>query len=1062
MEKKIIKSQIFGTNLDDSDALLPAGFCRVIRNAIPKQGGLSKAGGIQNVPGTTLRDNGSLPSGNSIEIGAYEDRANNRIFYFICNEDPGAEDSIWYFSPNTNTHTKVLQTSYLNFSSSNRISSIDVIEDILVWTDGLNEPRSLKVSDAVAGKYATTSSIEFQISLQKFNPYLPATAAKSDDSALLINNVESDSWQFVYRYVYKDNTNSFFSPPSLLVEAAVYPKVNINTNNRIRVVFPLASQVAGIVKKIQVAYVRNSDGKYFIFNETDCSSLIVGSVFTIYFYNNESVTAVAPIDLVKVNLVPQVSKNVIINNQRIITTLNEYDKNFDDVGTVTFVAVASAITPGVSKIHLPGSTYTYGVVYFDGRMRSSGVVAKYVVPIPTVYATGSQSLPGTPELNVDWTIAGIPPAWAKYYAIVRKRNNTISSVFQTSAIALFYKKEVSVTGLAGADELLDAGKIFYGTKAAASVSAYSGNIWWKLPTNLPVSFDNSYRVRILPNIGQTKTEPIIEVVGDKIITGNFGVTNWSSPTQPFSYPLIQIEKYVDHSDEFFFEVGSIHTITGPTHDDLYGIELGDHYYVPFSDFFFDQSSGGSVDYGFTIGTNIPAQGYPSANIVSQSPTTSATVRETTKKTIEHDRGAGNLFNPAGLPGNLFNPTGITGIALVSDIRSGFTMDYSKISNDNSRAWVEIKNKKTNVEPSTLAISDKYVLNSQVNGLSNFSTFYSLPPNRSPVRKLVNIGASNLFLAIHDRSCTSLATYSGDKILPTSDGSEFQLIGDPSTIIGYDRELQGGYGTIYPDSVVEHGGRVWWFDPYKGEIIRYAAGLTPLALKYKMKTTFRALGNIYMDPNTNGRNVSAGYDPVLQMVYFTFKSTNAAECATWAFVDKEGEERWIGDYDFSKFVTGYSKINNRWFSFVYGKMWEHNVSSEYGNFHGLGSGIISIKTLFNPEWSRVKIARSIGTESNVPWKVTSIIVNKVRENGNAYTQETNLLKADFKKRDDAYYADIMRDRNTFGLSAVQGRVRGDILIGRAYEISMECDNSLKYVDLQAIDISYQDSSGHHLS
>lgn len=1051
---KVYKAPILGTNVDDSDALLPPGFCREVNNALPSQGGLSKAGGIQNTPGNSLLSNGSLPAGTNTEIGQYEDRANNRLFYFIHNSNN--DHGIWYFNPNTNTHTKVLQSQYLGFITSNRISSVDCIEDILVWTDNYNKPRSIKVSDAVAGSYSATADLEQQISLFKFNPPTPAVAYRATDGALNINNVCSDSFQFSFKFIYLDNTSSLYSPPSKSVFADVYPDTNSNTNNKITVSIEVNSKVTEIVSKIYLAYIKNGDGKYFIFKEIDHDQSSVS--YSEDFYNNEPATAVPASDLAKATLAPDLSRNVLINNQRVISTIDTSDINFSDLGSPSLSLSTSGFGGGTT-IHMPGTTYTYGVAYFDSEMRPLGVLCKSNVEIPLATASGSSAASGGDNLLVDWTISGTPPATAAYYCIVRKKNNTISSVVQVSGLALFYKRDDDTIG---ATELLDTGKVYYGTKAATpSIGSYSGLIYWKIPSNLPISLDNSYRVRILPSIGQTKTEPIIAIIGDKIVTGNFGITDWSSTAQGYCYPIIQIEKMADSPDEFFYEVGSLYTITAGVHDHSTDTENGDFHFVSFENFTFNTSQGGSVNYGFPFagGPNPDAQGYFSVGIVSQSPTTSVFTREVNKtevtatsRQVEVKSQAVELF---GKVGELFDPEPdkVTIPAVTSSLSSAFTLDYNKICSDNSRVWIEIKNKKVNNNPTSLAISDRYVLDSQINGLNSFTKIYTIPPNRTPIRKLVNIGASNVFLAIHERSATSLATYSGDNILPSPDGSAFQFLGDAKNIIGYDRELQGGYGTIYPDSVVEHGGRCWWFDPYKGEIIRYANGLTPLASKYKMKTFFKAKGDIFIDPT--GRNVVAGYDPVLSMVYFTFVSADPDETGTIAFIDKEGEERWFSTFDFNP--EGYSKINNRWFSFVDGEMWEHNVNSTYNNFYG-DQFTTSFTMVFNPEWSKEKIVRNIATESTTTWEFPEILV---RKNGVNDNQATDLRTTNFRRRNDVWYADLMRDANSFGLTADQGRVRGSILIGKAYEITAEQDDT-ELSEIQYVDIGFTEAPGHKVA
>ena len=340
-------------------------------------------GGLQNVPGTTVRNNASLPAGTNTFIGHYVDAPNNRVFYFVHNSF--GNHGVWYFSPNTNTHTKVLQTSYLNFSTSNRITGISCIEDILQWSDGLNEPRSLIVARAVAEDlydFASQEAFESQLSLYKPGPNIPPSVSRLADSGVLVNNITSDSFQFCVRFVFKDNTVSKPGPLSVLSPADFYPKFN-SGNNYISVTQVVGSYLENLVKKVQFIYVKNNTGDYSIFKEEDG---VGNGAYNVSFYNTESVEVIPPEEVSPVNFIPNLSKNLIVHEQRAITTLDQYD--YADVGNFSFSIATSNTTPTTGgKLHLPGSSETYGIMFFDGKGRTNGVLKKAAVYIPKQYST---------------------------------------------------------------------------------------------------------------------------------------------------------------------------------------------------------------------------------------------------------------------------------------------------------------------------------------------------------------------------------------------------------------------------------------------------------------------------------------------------------------------------------------------------------------------------------------------------------------------------------------------------------------------------------------------------
>ena len=1036
-------------NLDDDDVTLVPGFFRSIRNMIPRSGGLSKAAGGQNVPGTLLLTNPSLPAGTNTVTGTYEDRQNNRTFYFCQNTN--SNHSLWYFNPNTNVHTLVFMGSSMDPVGVSSVSSID---DILMWANG-GEPRTIVVSDAVAGRY-TNASFSLMTSLQKENPSYPPTVSRVTDPSISVNNVCSDSYQFSYRIIYRDESVSFFSPWSRLVKADTIPNINSATLNVISVYLDyIQPSITGIGKTIQWAYMKNGDGRAYVFSESAIDPNV--GMYAVAFKNTETSTAVDPSELDKVNFIPQSTKNILVNNQRAIVTMDQFDTNFEDSGSSSlFVTATSAGSD--PKVHQHGCTYTYGIVYFDSRMRTNGVAAKVDITFPLTFGSGSSGIQLSQNLHAQWSITGSPPSWASYYCIVRKKNSTVSTVFQVPAIALFYKREGDTVD---GPELLDDGKIFYDKKSdVPSISSYSGQIFWKIPINIPSSLDESYIVRMLPSNGQTKTERVISIYGDKVVTGNFGITNWSSTAQNMCIPMLQFEKRAEAPSENFFEVGSIYSISGGAHSTTSGILAGDHFIISMEGFVFEASEQGSVSYSFTIGTNPPAQGYSGGQILSMSPTTSSATRDL--ETVE--RRSMRLFGLA---------EGRTTAAVrdfgenqrddedgfkVGDVKVNvttakrtFAVDHSKSCSDNGRSWIELRNKGTAEEKTTLSISDKYVLNSNINGMSMFKNLFTLPTDRTPIRKLINIGSSGIFLAIHERTVTALAPYSGDRFAPTSDGGQIQDALNTRSIIAYENELNGGYGTIYPDSVVEHGGRVWFFDPYKGEVCRYAAnGIVPIGSIYKMASFFRDKGRVFIDP-TN-RNVIGGYDPVLNMYLLTFKSNNPAEEATVGFIDKQGEERWFAFYDFVP--DRYVKINNRLFSFTDSGMWEHGVGSTYNNFHG-SQYDSSLTGVMNMEPSQEKLLRSVYTESGSAWGFPAITSYRAGRT----TQETLLVPAAFRRRGNEFSADVKRNKFSPGLGIGAAMARGELMIGRNFTFYMS-NSDTELSELYFVNLLYQASPGRH--
>ncbi len=85
---------------------------------------------------------------------------NDKNFIFACNVQ-------------TNTLTLLVEGAFLNFSKSNPIYGVNVLENLLFWTDNRNQPRKINLNLANPENLPnpTYYTTEDQISVAKYNPY---------------------------------------------------------------------------------------------------------------------------------------------------------------------------------------------------------------------------------------------------------------------------------------------------------------------------------------------------------------------------------------------------------------------------------------------------------------------------------------------------------------------------------------------------------------------------------------------------------------------------------------------------------------------------------------------------------------------------------------------------------------------------------------------------------------------------------------------------------------------------------------------------------------------------
>ena len=168
-----IKSKL---NKDLDARLIPNGEYRDAVNVQVSRSESDSVGSLENVLGNKLIN--TFSGGvDDLCIGNCVDESNGIIYLFYTNyKDPSetertysinANNYIYSYNVETNTASVLVQGAFLNFSKTNPIFGVNILENFLFWTDNRNQPRKINLSLA-NGSYYTT---EDQISVAKYNPY---------------------------------------------------------------------------------------------------------------------------------------------------------------------------------------------------------------------------------------------------------------------------------------------------------------------------------------------------------------------------------------------------------------------------------------------------------------------------------------------------------------------------------------------------------------------------------------------------------------------------------------------------------------------------------------------------------------------------------------------------------------------------------------------------------------------------------------------------------------------------------------------------------------------------
>ena len=262
------KTFLQGKMNGDIDArLLPKGEYRSAQNIQISTSEDQDVGTVQNILGNSLIEH-SYGTGISYShvdtIGCFFDEKNNKVFYFVTNytcentneqglvgdedgpktaEQQSAEGitilnpedlfcGVFVYDKTLNSCKLIVSGLFLNFSKTHEINGVNILEKLLFWTDGLNQPRKINIDRALDDtSYYNT---EEKISVAKFAPFMPPllldfntttlnsnsptvseptqSLQSSSSNSFPDNQIKEKFVRFSYRFKFKDGEYSTIAP----------------------------------------------------------------------------------------------------------------------------------------------------------------------------------------------------------------------------------------------------------------------------------------------------------------------------------------------------------------------------------------------------------------------------------------------------------------------------------------------------------------------------------------------------------------------------------------------------------------------------------------------------------------------------------------------------------------------------------------------------------------------------------------------------------------------------------------------------------------------------------
>ena len=384
-------------NRDLDDKMLKPGEYREALNINVSKSESSDIGAVENILGNELINDTAIA--NVKVIGEYRDNGNDRIYYFITsnnsyNEINSGSHQIIEYNQKANKSIILVNSDALNFHQDYLITGINLVDELLFFTDDRNPPRKINVETARnnPGRYNLAANIDDVISVAKYAPYTAAEiigVSDSDEQGNIItsNFLENKLIRFSYRYQFEDGEYSVLAPFTPICFSRLDETDTISSNiedfgeietfvNAIKSVQLSVPAPAGLgIDKVELIYKETGSSALYV-----VESKVLTSETTInFFYKSQDPFKTLPSDqLTRVSdAVPRLAKSQELAGGRLV--YGNYLQNFNipDVSfTVSRTGESSARYTALDDNMSVKSrrTYQVGIVLADKFGRQTPVL----------------------------------------------------------------------------------------------------------------------------------------------------------------------------------------------------------------------------------------------------------------------------------------------------------------------------------------------------------------------------------------------------------------------------------------------------------------------------------------------------------------------------------------------------------------------------------------------------------------------------------------------------------------------------------------------------------------
>ena len=972
---------------------------------------------VCDVVGNQIVSN-TLPSGTKKVVGVLEDRANNRAFYAVANST-AANNAIYKFE--NGTISLVMQSAILDFALTDFVD-MDIVGDILIFTNGRSEIKKINIVKAAAGDYTLAS----QITLIKPPPLLPLTWELKYDNSTDSNFIAGNYFQFYFRYIYEDNDYSVFSPCSKTSNGWAIPSDgNTITVKRVHAkteTFPLSGllyQIDG--NSVYVGGAAAGDKILILSNGFD-NGVWVASAGT---WSRDSSMASGTVNAN--------TKIFVLNGNTYARSVFKIKQGGYVIGTdeLQFIQIDG---PNYITITNPLSTpANVKKIEYAVRVNGSNELIVYREEFAGSFSTNHDfynrdylfTVPDSDSFVWNDNV----PLKSKSIKIFKNRvftfNNTEGyehSTNQKVSLSTFQTNNFSTLN-----------KTFFSCLNGGNYSV--GIVYTDLNgRNSSVKNENTITIpRNLINAAFGEEFIYDAPLGISINTAGLVAPSWATHFRIMVTKAKNVSFFLN-----FYALDIYHYYKNATGGYVFNKRTASGFFPIGAAIDISTLSIENKGYTWSKGDRVKIRPSPirttfdvDTEILGQEGRFIFTrvLSEISSSTIEwyeiiiyspknsdqepfYEVGLsfpiaslGGSFNWDGdvenmvfwrydktpIPYNATDPYAQQPVKFQTSV-----LQRMNVWDRNYTTWVTqagrslIKSDSRQISKYTsIRFGQQYIVNSNVFGLN---TFYALDEYAMPIENGIGTRlapAGKVLVAIHQIETTAL--YIGEGFVNTTNQNNF--LAKTDSVIGDDQKYLGGYGTLHPESVVAREGRVYYLDMRKGVVVRRSQdGLTPIS-EYGVKGLISTLCNVHAALGVNSQ-IRAGWDPQYDCYCLSF--VNTSNDTGYTLYWHERSNGWVFITDMRPEMWGL--LGQRQLSFRNGELWQQALEGSYNSFFGVQYDR-TLEMEFSPLRSLIHIWDAIEVDVENIYTTAGTnedVVLLYQKNGG--TVETKINYLDFRKRE----------------------------------------------------------------